>query len=90
MTKDYIPNYIHMKVVDKEGNATPEHGDFMTQLTQVLQAAYSNEGIKTPQQTTANITALNTQQSLGALIYDNETHELKVNINGTFRTVQVV
>lgn len=85
-----IPNFMQMKISDKDGMPTDEFRRFMEELTQTLQNFVSNEGIKTPEQTTANITALNTQQSKGALLYNNETHELKVNINGTFKTVQVV
>jgi hypothetical protein len=85
-----IPNYMRMKIADKDGYSTQDHHNFMTLLTQVLQSILSNEGIKTPQQTTENIGLLNTAQSIGALLYDADTHELKVNINGTFKTVQVV
>lgn len=85
-----IPSFMQMKIANEDGAPTDEHRRFLEQLTQTLQGFVSNEGVKTPQQTTANITALNTQQSIGALLYDKETHELKVNINGTFKTVQVV
>jgi len=60
------------------------------QLISELQQNLSNEGYKVPQQPTANVQALNTTQSEGALLYDSDTKELKVNINGTFRVVQVV
>lgn len=90
MTKQTIPNYALMKIVDEKGNATPEFHNYQMLLNQALLQMLSNEGIKTPQQTASNITALNTEKSIGALLYDSENHLLKVNINGTFKTVQVV
>lgn len=90
MTKPIIPNFMQMKMVDENGHATPEFHNYQTLLNQALQNMLSNEGIKTPQQTADNITALNTTKSTSALLYDSDNHELKVNINGTFKTVQVV
>lgn len=89
--KTIIPNCLseQMKIVDGNGYPTPPFARFMNLLIQALQTHLSTEGLKTPQQTTANITALNTADSLGVTLYDKETHELKVNINGTFKTVQV-
>lgn len=81
---------MQMKIADKDGNPTEEFHNYMMLLNQALVQMLSNEGIKTPQQTAANITALNTAQSKGALLYDSDNDELKVNINGTFKTVPVV
>lgn len=88
-TQSLIPNYMRMKIADKDGHPTNEFHNFMSALTQVLQSSLSNEGIKTPQQSADNIALLNLPQSKGALLYDSDNDELKVNINGTFKTVQV-
>jgi hypothetical protein len=86
-----IPHCVHrqMKIVDSNGMASPDFANFLNLLIQALQGHLSPEGLKAPQQTTANITALNTAESKSAVLYDKDTHELKVNINGTFKTVQV-
>jgi hypothetical protein len=80
----------HPLIVPDSGNLHPAWRGYFDQLTMLLQQNLSNEGYKIPQQTTANVTALNTAKSTGALLYDSDTDELKVNINGTFKTVQVV
>lgn len=83
-----IPNFMQMKIADKDGLPTDEFRKFVEQLTQSLKTSLSQEGFKTPQQTADNITQLNTAKSIGALLYDSDNHQLKININGTFKTVQ--
>jgi hypothetical protein len=82
-----IPNFIDTKFTDKEGNLTDTWKMILSQLFSHLQNNLSQEGIKVPQQTTANIGILDNINSLGALIYDKDTNELKVNINGTFKVI---
>jgi hypothetical protein len=53
-----------------------------------MQIYLSDEGVKAPSQTTDNINKLNTQQSNGALLYDTNTKQLKVCIDGVFKVVQ--
>lgn len=83
-----IPNLLSHPLVDNDNMMHPAWRDFFSQLITEMQNNLSNEGYKVPQQPTANVTALNTDKSKGALLYDNQTDELKVNINGTFKTVQ--
>ncbi len=85
-----IPNFENIKFVDHNGNLTPQWQLILQNLFQQLQNNLSDEGYKVPQQPTATITALNTAASTGALLYDSTTDELKVNIAGTFKVVQVV
>lgn len=82
-----IPNFIDCKFVDKDGKLTDTWKMILSQLFSHLQNNLSQEGIKIPQQTTTNIGLLNNIKSLGSLIYDKDTNELKVNINGTFKVV---
>jgi hypothetical protein len=84
------PNLPIGRWIDEQGYPTPEMMGVFAQLVTELQNNLSNEGYKVPQQPTANVQLLNTAQSEGALLYDSDTKELKVNINGTFKTVQVV
>jgi hypothetical protein len=85
-----IPNLPATKWVNEKGHLLPEIHGVLSQLTTQLQQFLSNEGYVVPQQPTTKITALNTTRSIGALLYDSTTNELKVNINGTFKVVQVV
>lgn len=85
-----IPNYENVPVIEKGGVLTAAWSLILQQLISELQKNLSNEGYIVPQQPTATITMLNTTASTGALLYDSDTDELKVNIAGTFRVVQVV
>lgn len=85
-----IPNLIHEKIIDEHGRLHPAWRDVLEQLFTQLQLNLSNEGYVVPQQPTTNITKLNTSKSIGALLYDSTTNELKVNLNGTFKTIQTV
>lgn len=83
-----IPNLVS-EMLTEDGKQNPNHKQMMEQLIMALQHVISDEGIRTPKQTATNIAALNNQNSIGALVYDNENHKLMVNINGTFKTVTV-
>lgn len=66
--------------------------NFFTQLVQQLQANVGEQGFVIPQQKTDVINAMQATsvKQTGLLVYDNQTHELKININGAFKVVQVV
>jgi hypothetical protein len=86
-----IPNFIDSVLTGKDGKLTSEWRQFLTQLTGQLQKNLSDQtGVIVPQQSTDNITTMGVPENIGSLVYDKSTHELKVNINGTYRTVQLV
>lgn len=86
-----IPNLEDLQFIDTStGRLTAEGKALFGQLFRELKQKASDEGLFVPQQSTATITALNTQQSTGAFLYDSDTNELKVNINGTFKVVQTI
>lgn len=85
-----IPNFDNVQFVDRNGYLTEYWQLILQQLFNELQQNASNEGLKAPQQPTLTINALNTAASTSALLYDSDTDELKVNIAGTFKVVQVV
>ena len=93
-----IPNYENAPISDRSGFLTDQWSLLLQQLITELQFNLSDEGYQVPQQPTATITTLQTQFNasstpsayFGNLLYDSDTNELKVNINGTFRVVQVV
>lgn len=86
-----LPNFINTKLVDENGYLTPEWSNILTQLITELQLNLSNEGYRLPQLKTAQITQLTApDKSLGNMVYDLTTNEMKVNINGVWKIVQVV
>lgn len=85
-----IPNFENVQFVDSNGYLTPEWQLILQNLFQELQKNLSDEGYILPEQPTSKITQLNTADSTGALLYDSDTDEAKVNIAGTFRVIQVV
>jgi hypothetical protein len=79
-----------MQLVDQNGVMTSEWSNFMTQLVTELQLNLNNEGYKLPSQSTVNINDLtDADKSTGAMIYDADTNEFKVNIAGTWKVVTV-
>lgn len=74
---------------DKDGNMLPEVHNVFIQTWHELQTKLSQEGFVVPQQTTANINLLvDPNKSTGAFIYDSDTDQMKVNINGVWKVVQ--
>lgn len=85
-----IQSVLNAPITSSDGKLTPAWRDFLSQFFLQMQQNFSQEGLVVPQQSTTNINTLNTAQSTGALLYDNQLNELKVNINGTFKVVQVM
>lgn len=85
-----IPNFVDAPIVDKNGHLTSIWKQILTQLITELQKSVSEEGFKIPQQPTSNIAKLNNLLSKGHLIYDSDTNQLKININGTIKVIQVI
>jgi len=83
-----VPNYINDSLVDSSGNVTDSWQKFFNQLINELNTNLSDEGTVVPSQSTSNISQL-TQSQNGTLVYDETTHNLMVNIDGTFKTVNV-
>jgi hypothetical protein len=84
-----IPLFTETPLITKGGILTDTWRNIFIQLLAELNANASDEGLIPPSQSTANIALLDTSK-VGALVYDSDTNELKVNINGTFKVVQVV
>ena len=86
-----IPSLPNIPLVGEDGNMPGEWIQYFNQLTTALQQNLGNEGYVLPQQPTSNISQLtDASKSNGAMLYDNTTNEMKVNINGTWKVVTVV
>lgn len=86
-----IPNFANDKFVNENGIMTTTWANIINQLITELQINLSNEGYVLPGLTTTQINDLtDVNKSKGAMVYDETTNEFKVNINGTWKVVQVV
>lgn len=93
-----IPNYENLPFVDDNRYLSDSWSLIMQQLITALQTNVSDQGFQIPKLTTTQINALLTQFNasadpsvyFGDLLYDSTTDQLKVNIAGTFKVVQVV
>lgn len=85
-----IPNFVETKMVDKNGNLTTIWKQILMQLITEMQTSLSEEGFKIPQQTTSDIGKIVGTNTVGHIIYDKTLDQLKVNIGGTMKVVQVV
>jgi hypothetical protein len=82
-----VPNFEDLPVVDKAGKFTPEWKQILSELFTQMQKNLSDEGLTAPAQSTANIASLTGTEKNGAILYDSDTDQLKVNLNGVIKTV---
>lgn len=86
-----IPNYVHDRLVDENGEITEQWDVLISQLLTELQIATSEEGFVIPTQPTTNITIIETDAQNGTLLYDKDTNQLKVRLNdGLFHVIQTI
>lgn len=82
-----LPPYKKMMLVNEDGHSTDEKEIFDATFHKELSTNLNQYGYIVPQQPTSMLTQVN---KVGNLVYDQTTNQLKVNINGTYRVVQVV
>jgi hypothetical protein len=76
-------------LVDANGKMTDDWYDFFSTLTNVLQNTLSLEGILLPPQAATEITRLdNNGKSQRRVLFDSTNNVAKVNLTGTFKTIQ--
>lgn len=78
------------QMVDEKGNMTSPYRLYFQQLTMALQTNLKPEGFVVPPKPTTDITQLVGDASIGNIIVDSTTNDLKYNKNGTWRVVQLV
>lgn len=97
-----IPNYVQDNIIDEKDYLTPAWSNWFQQTITYLQNNFSQEGLVPPSLTTQQITDITANDNLrkdasgafapryrGALYYDKDTGQLKVNIAGTIKVVTV-
>jgi len=83
-----IPNLpTEKKMIMEDGEINSVWYLFFSQLITAMQTNLSDEGIAAPLQSTLNIVRLNTEKSIGRLIYDQDLDVMKVNLAGIFKTI---
>jgi len=82
-----IPNFSTSQIVNKDGALTDEWQQIFMQLISELQKNASNEGVIVPQQSTTDITRLESQKSIGAILYDHVTDKFKACFKKTVGSV---
>ena len=83
-----FPSLVQAKMMDEKGFFTEAGNNLMTELLTVLQNHLSDEGYKLPFQTTSNLVILNNDKSIGRILYDQDAKLMKVNLDGTYKTIQ--
>lgn len=87
-----IPNFPLSEWIQKTGNDVQIHPEVIgvfRELLIALQQNLSNEGIQMPPQNTSVIQQLNTNLSMGRMLYNNQTHEFVGNVNGVFQKFEM-
>lgn len=82
-----IPQVPTENIMDENGSLHPVWQNFFNILVTQMQKDLSNEGIKAPEQANSNFAKLAGTDKKGAILYDSDNDVLKVNINGTFKTI---
>jgi hypothetical protein len=82
-----FPNLPQDTMVMKDGRMHPAWFQFFNDLTRALQTNFSLSGFLIPKQSTTMISGLTDAQDTGILVYDSTLNELKVNLNGTIKTI---
>jgi hypothetical protein len=72
-----IPNFVDAPLIDKSGSLTEIWKQILMQIFSELQNKASEEGVIMPQQSSTNITTLSTEKSIGAVIYDSTSDQMK-------------
>lgn len=97
-----IPNYVQDNFIDEQDYLTPSWSNWFQQSITYFQNNLSQEGFVVPNLTTQQISDITANDNLrkdasgadapryrGALYYDTNTNQLKVNIAGTIKVVTV-
>lgn len=85
-----IPNFLDSKVIEEDGTLTNTWKQILSSLFAQLQRSISEEGVQIPSQSTENINKISGTDTIGRLLYDSTTNELKININGEFKVIQIL
>ncbi len=80
-----LPVWQRGNLVDDKGMIQPQFDTTFSQLFTQLQNTFNSNGFVVPEQKTANL-----QNIPNNLVLDTTTNQLKININGVYRVIQVI
>lgn len=85
-----VPNLPNPSVVltESTGHMSDHWYKFFTQLTTQLQQNISQEGLGVPQQSTSNISILQAATPKPSIVYNSDTHEPLISVNGIYKVIQ--
>jgi hypothetical protein len=83
-----VPIFDIDKLVDQDGKILPQPRETLANLFNELMKSFSQEGLVMPSQTADNIAMLSNSSS-GTFVYDKTNKQVKVNIDGVWKTVNV-
>lgn len=82
-----IPLFPPDNLLDESGKLHPVWHSMFSQLLQELSGSLTENGFAIPQKPTADISSLSGKVANGFLVADSDTNELKVHLNGAFKTI---
>lgn len=90
-----VPTFTKQKFVDEDGNLSAPIAQMLDVFFQQAQENLSNDGIVIPSKTTSDINYIfsaSNQNSKpdGTILYDSQTNQLKVRINGVVKVITTV
>lgn len=90
-----VPTFTKQKFVQEDGTLTAPMEQMLDVFFQQAQDNISNDGMVIPSQSTANINYIlspTNQNSKpdGTILYDSQTNQLKVRINGVVKVITAV
>jgi hypothetical protein len=83
-----IPNYVQPNFENGEDNSN--YHLQQQQLTKELQTVLSDQGIKIPSLTSSQISALNTSDYIGRIVFNSSTKNFMGNDVGVFKNFTLV
>lgn len=85
-----VPNLPHIdEPITLNGkNINPQWYRAIEQLFTQLQQNLSEEGLSVPQQSTGNISILQASTPKPSILYNKETHQPLISVNGVYKVIQ--
>jgi hypothetical protein len=88
LNKTLIPNFPTGLLLNSDkSDMSDEWKLYLQQLTQAIQQTVSSQGLRVPPNTAAQISQLTAPSASFSIMGDSDNNVLKVNLNGTIKTI---